>query len=362
MEIKSRLVFLDTNIFEGKNFQFDSHSLKAFKKLVDDNEIRLLVTEPTIQEVRQHLRVKSEEAVSEIRKVRRSAMLLRNTPNFPAHGIFEELTAAAVEEKLSRDFDEFLGGDNVENVTIENVSASQVFDMYFNIKAPFAIGEKRKEFPDAYVLLALNKLSRERGWPIHVITKDKDMLRFSDDHPNLICSESIDSLMDAINKIISIEPSEFAATAFEKIRDEAIKQISDSLDDIIIDIIDYGNVDEASLEDVKFRSLELANSNLISVDEEYCTYNLLFFVDIDTIEKTKDYDRSPFDREDDRYAFVLESIHSKSFKTKFSVELVIGYSDKIENSIHIEEITTPDVLPLLEPYYHEIKNLDINGN
>ncbi|AZD99528.1 PIN domain-containing protein [Pseudomonas chlororaphis] len=362
MEIKSRLVFLDTNIFEGKNFQFNSHSLKAFKKLVADDEIRLLVTDPTIQEVRQHLRVKSEEAVNEIKKVRRSAMLLRNIPDFPAHGIFEELTAGAVEDRLYRNFDEFLDGDNVEHVTIENVSASQVFDMYFNLKAPFANGEKRKEFPDAYVLLALNALSRERGWPIHVITKDKDMFRFSEEHSNLICSESIDALMDAINKIISIEPSEFAATAFEKIRDEAIKRISDSLGDIVIDIVDYGNFDEASLEDVKFRALELIDSNLISVDEEYCTYNLSFSVKIDTVETTKDYDRSPFDREDDRYSFVLESIHSKSFQTNFSAELVIGYSDRIEDSIYIEEIITPDVIPLLDPYDHEVRHLDVNGD
>ncbi len=289
-------------------------------------------------------------------------MLLRNTPDFPVHGIFEELTADAVEDRLCRNFDEFLYGDNVEHVTIENVSASQVFDMYFNLRAPFASGEKRKEFPDAYVLLALDALSRRRGWPIHVITKDKDMFRFSEAHSNLICSESIDVLMNSINKIISIEPSEFAATAFMKVRDEAIKRISDSLNDITIDIIDYGNYDEASLEDVKFRDLNLIDSNLISVDKEYCAYSLLLSVSIDTIEITKDYDRSPFDREDDRYFFVLESIHSKSFQANFSAELVIGYSDRIDHSIYIEEIITPDVIPLSAPYDHEVRHLDVNGD
>jgi len=142
----------------------------------------------------------------EIKKVRRSAMLLRNTPDFAVHGIFEELTVEAVEDRLCRNFDEFLHGDNVEHVTIENVSASIVFDMYFNLRAPFANGEKRKEFPDAYVLLALDALSRTRGWPIHIITKDKDMFRFSETHSNLICSESIDVLMDSI---INIKVSDF---------------------------------------------------------------------------------------------------------------------------------------------------------
>ncbi|WP_278405998.1 hypothetical protein [Pseudomonas rhodesiae] len=234
--------------------------------------------------------------------------------------------------------------------------------MYFNLKAPFANGEKRKEFPDAYVLLALNALSRGRGWPIHVITKDKDMFRFSEEHSNLICSESVDELMDAINKIISIEPSEFAATALERIRDEAIKRINDSLDDIVIDIIDCGNFDEVWLRDAKFRNLELADSNLISVDKEYSVYNLSFSVHIDTVEVVKDYDRSPFDREDDRYVFVLESIHSKSFKTNFSAELVIGYSDRVMDSVYIEEISLPDVIPLLDPYSHETRHLDVNGD
>lgn len=362
MEIRSRLVFLDTNIFESKNFQFDSHSLKAFKRLVDDGEIRLLVTDPTIREVRQHLRAKSEEAVGEIKKVRRSAMLLRNTPDLPVHGIFEELNVGLVEERLNRNFEDFLDGDNVEHVSIENVSATQVFDMYFNLKAPFANGEKRKEFPDAYVLLALNSLSIGRGWPVHVITKDKDMFRFSEEHSNLICSESIEELMDAINKIISIEPSEFAATALDKIRDEAIKRIVDSLDDITVDVIDNGDFDEAWLEDVKFSELDLVESNLISVDKEYCTYNLLFSVLVDTVEILKDYDRSPFDREDDRYVFVLENIHLKSFRTGFTVEVVIGYSDRVLDSIYIEEINMPDVIPLLDPYDHEVRHLDVNGD
>ena len=188
------------------------------------------------------------------------------------------------------------------------------------------------------------------------------MFRFSEEHSNLICSESIEELMDAINKMISIEPSEFAATALDKIRDEAIKRIVDSLDDITVDVIDNGDFDEAWLEDVKFSELDLVESNLISVDKEYCTYNLLFSVLVDTVEILKDYDRSPFDREDDRYVFVLENIHLKSFRTGFTVEVVIGYSDRVLDSIYIEEINMPDVIPLLDPYDHEVRHLDVNGD
>lgn len=362
MELKSRMVFLDTNIYEGKNFQFSMHSLKAFKQLVEEGEIRLLVTNPTIWEVRAHIKDKAAEAIQEIKRVKKSAMILRNVPDLPVHGIFSDVSANDVEAALSKSFDEFISGENVEHVSIGTVSADHVFERYFNLKAPFAIGEKRKEFADAYVLLALNALAEARQWPVHVITKDRDMQRFSEEFPKLICSESIDELMDAVNKAVAIEPAAFAETAFNRVRDEFIGRVRDSLDSLTVDIVDYDFVGDIDLEDVEYSELFMVGSNLLSVDADYCVYDVIFSVNVDTVESIKDYERSPFDPEDGRYVFVLETIASKSFRTEFSVELVIGYSDRIVDSIYIEDISYPDDLELRNPFEATYRQLDINGD
>jgi hypothetical protein len=360
MELKSRIVFLDTNIYEGKNFQFSTHALKAFKQLVDDAQIRLLITDPTIGEVRSHIREKAEDAVREIKRIKKDAMILRNVPGIPAHGIFADIKVSDVEDVLNRDFEEFISGENVEHVSIEGVSAGQIFARYFNLKAPFAIGEKRKEFADAYVLLAINALSEGRGWPVHVVTNDRDMHRFSEEHPNLICSDSLDELMDAVNKAKAIEPAEFAETAYAKVADQVLELVSQSLEGVDVDIIDTDGV-EVDLDFVEYSELAFVSKNLLSVDSEYCVYSLTFSVRVDTLESIKDYDRSPFDHEDGRYVFVLETIATKTFRTQFSGELVIGYSDRIEDSIYIEEFNVLDDLVLSNPVTETYRQLDING-
>ncbi|MDF3196349.1 PIN domain-containing protein [Pseudomonas sp. 1928-m] len=360
MELKSRIVFLDTNIYEGKNFQFSTHALKAFKQLVEEDEIHLLITDPTIGEVRAHIKEKAESAVREIKKIKKNAMILRNTPNLPAHGIFSDINTSEIEGVLNKNFDEFITGENVEHVSIETVSATQVFDRYFNLKPPFAIGEKRKEFADAYVLLAINSLSKGRNWPVHILTNDRDMHRFSEEYPNLICSESLDELMDAVNKAKAIEPAEFAETAYSKVSDQVLGLARESLEGMDVDIVDSDGV-EIDLDFVEYSELAFVSKNLLSVDSQYCVYDIAFSVRVDTLESIKDYDRSPFDHEDGRYVFVLETIASKTFRTQFSAELVIGYSDRIIDSIYIEEFNTPDDLVLSNPIEATYRQLDING-
>lgn len=363
MELKSRIVFLDTNIYEGKNFQFATHMLKSFKQLVDEGEIHLLITDPTIGEVKGHLKTKAEEAIHDVKKIKKSAMILRNVPDMPVYGIFSNITAAEVELELNRLFDEFLDGENVENVSIEKVSATKVFERYFSISAPFGAGEKRKEFADAYVLLALNELSNERRRPVHVITNDRDMHRFSEEFPNLICSESLDELVDAVNRAKAIEPAVFADAAFNKVLKEFTEKVDGALSWIEIEIIDEDWESDIELENVTFSGLELMGKVLVSVDEERCVYSVVFSVNANTVETIKDYDRSPFDSEEGRYPFVLETLVTKSFQAvEFIVELTIGYSDRIEDSIYIDEIELPDDIQLRNPIEEYRRALDINGD
>ncbi|WP_186828340.1 PIN domain-containing protein, partial [Pseudomonas syringae] len=94
MELKSRLVFLDTNIYEGKNFQFLEHSLGSLKKLIDDAEVHLLITEITKREVVSHIAKNVKYSAAQINKIKKSAMIFRNVPNERIHAIFEKLSVS----------------------------------------------------------------------------------------------------------------------------------------------------------------------------------------------------------------------------------------------------------------------------
>lgn len=80
MELQTRLVFIDTNAFEKKNYQFGQHSLGRLQELIEDKKIHLLITDVTRKEVDIHLKRKSEEVAFLIKKIQKDAMFLRILP------------------------------------------------------------------------------------------------------------------------------------------------------------------------------------------------------------------------------------------------------------------------------------------
>lgn len=90
MELQTRLVFIDTNAFEKKNYQFGQHALGRLQELIEDEKIHLLITDVTKKEIDAHLRRKSEEAASMITKMQKDAMFLRNTPDSEPRGLFQQ--------------------------------------------------------------------------------------------------------------------------------------------------------------------------------------------------------------------------------------------------------------------------------
>lgn len=347
MELKSRLVFVDTNIYEGKNFQFLTHSLGGLKSLIDDGEVRLLMTEVTKGEVISHIKKKAAAAVSELKSIKKNAMILRNLPAIPAHGIFSDVSADEIAQSLIANFEVFLDSADVEFVSIDGVKPSYVFGRYFASLPPFAIGEKEKEFADAFVLKALDDLSAGRGHAVHVISNDKDMLKYAEEHPRLICTDSIDSFIDAVNKSVSIEPAAFAAQALEHLTPEIMEVFKQCLLGMQ-DEFKVGGWD-STLDSVVFSDLELESANLIAVNEGFCTYDLKFNFVVDTVEVEKDYDRSPFDQEDDSYPIVLENEVERTMDVQASMQMDFYYQDKLIESLYLDWDEMPKV-SLSQPY------------
>jgi hypothetical protein len=354
MELKSRLVFVDTNIYEGKNFQFLTHSLGGLKSLINDGEVRLLMTDVTKGEVISHIKKKAAAAVSELKSIKKSAMILRNLPTIPAHGIFSEVSSDEIAQSLISNFETFLDAPDVEFVSIDGVKPSYVFGRYFESLPPFAVGEKEKEFADAFVLKALDDLSAGRGHAIHVISNDKDMLKFAAEHPRLICTDSIDAFIDAVNKSVSIEPAAFAAQALEHLTPKIMEIFKECLSDMQDDF-KVGGWD-STLDSVEFSEFELESANLIAVSDEFCTYDLQFGFVVETIEIEKDYDRSPFDQEDDSYPFVLENEVARTIDVNASMQMNFYYQDKLIDSLDLDWDELPK-LKLSQPYNVSVKEM-----
>ncbi|VVN00176.1 PIN domain-containing protein [Pseudomonas fluorescens] len=300
MELISRVVFLDTNIFQGKNFQFLTHGLKALKDLIDSGEVRLLITSITISEVKSHISQKAKSAALEVKRLKKEAMILRNFPQLPVFGVFENISSSQIEEQLFQDFEAFLSSENIEIVSIDVVPPSKVFESYFSVKAPFALGEKSKEFGDAFVLEALDHWAQENNMPIHLVSTDNDMHRFSVTHPMLSCVSSVDDYVSAVVYNSSVEPSTFADLALERLVEQVLDyakvKIQES-DFITIDLIEL-----ASQEQMNVKSVRLANSTLMGVGDGIAEFFLELLVEVETLQIYENFNFSvDVDGEDDLF-------------------------------------------------------------
>ncbi|POQ05501.1 PIN domain-containing protein [Pseudomonas syringae] len=316
MELLSRYVFLDTCIYQQKNFQFSSYQLKALKSLIDAGQVTLLMTDVTVREVRSHISLKSREAATAINKLKKEAVILRNFPRLPTYGLFEDVTAEHMELQLFKDFEAFAGGNNVCVVSIEEVSPTKVFDLYFSSSPPFAIGKKSEEFSDAFALEALNEWSVENKKKLHVISVDSDMQRYCATRSNMVHSSSLDDFIEAVNKSYAAAPSEFADKALKFLMPEILNKVEDvayKMEPLITDFFEL-----ITSESLKINSIKAVGSDLMGVDVDVAEYTMVFSLDT---QSRIEYEDLNYDVDD--YVFGERFLRTANYTVELNVFLVI---------------------------------------
>lgn len=280
MDLYSRFVFLDTSIFQQKNFQFLSYELGALKKLVALGQVTLLITDITIREVKSHISIKSQEAAAAIKKVKKEAMILRNFPSLPAFGLFGEINSYHMEAELCQQFDEFLNETNVKKLCVDMIKPSEVFELYFSVKPPFAVGKKSKEFSDAFVLETIKKWVGDNGFAVHIVSADTDMKNYCESTEHLHYTPQVDSYIEAVNRTYASE--------FAHVYDDALKALSQDIISAaqgaaeVLEVMFMDFVEITIEEKIQIESIKIKTAELMGVTEEYAEYSVEFELNVYT--------------------------------------------------------------------------------
>lgn len=365
MELQTRLVFIDTNAFEKKNYQFGQHALGRLQELIEDEKIHLLITDVTKKEIDTHLRCKSEEAASNIRKLQKDAMFLRNTPDLDCHGIFTKVKSDDIYAVVSEKFDDFVENGYVETIYVSTVNPQVVFDAYFNNLPPFGKESKKHEFPDAFALEAIKQVSLARGHSIYIVSDDGDMKSYCEQEDNFIHLESVDNLIDLVLRSEKAyeEPARFADEIFEQL----LRQIeADALQALEDGEFNYEETDpfDDIINSIEINSVNVGKKNLQNVDAEWAEYEVEFEVVITAEYQFSDYDRSPWDPEEKQYVFVLKNESIVKHKETYTAHITLAYTDGLRANARIEEFYFQDTYFELSADGSEVisfKELDING-
>lgn len=361
-ELLSRLVFVDTSIYEQKNFQFNTYALANLSKYIDSGAAYLLITSSTVGEVQAHLKEKVEKAAAELKKVAKEAMILRNLPGTPWHGIFTKFDKDEVYKKLNSDFQAFINRDNVELIRPDDVSIDSLLERYFAKLPPFAEGKKRKEFPDAIALESINNISQKRGWHVYVISADGDMEKYCADKDNLVHLNDIDEFVELLlrNDAAFEEPVKLADEVYEGLQKSIIEQIRERLDDAEFYPDDYS---DGEVVDREIHDVEIEGRKLIQASPDGAQFEIEALVSLTLVQSYADYERSCFDKEDQAYVFVLTTDVTKEIQKVISVYVDVGFEDSIKANACIVDIDMDSAIQIKSKDVVGVKRYenDING-
>lgn len=198
--LATREVFLDTEAFQRVEFDVSHPTLVALFKHADEGRLKLHVTDITLREILKHMLQMTDKLVGDINGARDSLRTWKS-----------RVPETLVDQKVRK---QDLDGPNLGNEyfarfhaalrahqTTEHAatarSALPIFIAYFERKAPFD-GKNYKEFPDAFVLDALEGWSQAEDTRMYVVTHDQAMLRAATASPQLLPIENLANLLEIV--------------------------------------------------------------------------------------------------------------------------------------------------------------------
>ncbi|MNK39718.1 hypothetical protein D3C87_583370 [compost metagenome] len=347
-ELQTRLIFLDSNTYISKNFQFGTYELEKLRSYIDSENLHLLITDVNISEVKKHIRRKAVEAAAALRVVAKDAMILRNTPGFPAHGIFDKLDVDTICSEIEGNFERFLDGGNVEIVSVNIANIDDIFSDYFLEKPPFDTVDKKSEFPDAFVLSAISKIAKDRHHKLYVVSNDGDFKRYCAGSEHLISISKIEQLIDLIvrNSEQLAEPAKFADDIYDSMKDDIEREIREVVEGTQFDIDSVD--DDADIDEVDIESLEFVEKSIVDVSTEHATYEVKIKMSVIVNTSYIDYERSPYDPEDGAYLYTLTNSIVTRYKTTATVLVNLVYDDGIKENAEIESVNVDGEVNLSE--------------
>ncbi|WP_312479180.1 PIN domain-containing protein [Kosakonia cowanii] len=350
MELITRLVYIDTSAYERKHFQFGLYILEKLENFASDDKVRILVTDITRREIELHIRKNAEEALKELNKFQKTyAPILRTTPAHVPTEIFVKPEAEAVISDALASFKQFLECEGVEEISVQNINPLLVFEKYFTNAPPFDQPGKKKEFPDAFTLEAINEIAEKRAHRVYIVSEDKDLISASEQNESFIHLSSIQTLVDLLirNDEDLEDMASFADDVLDKLRDSITERVKEYLIEMecIPEGADYHDVETGEFE---IEDVVLSSPKLTDVNRDSANYELSAKLTIKADLHYPDYERSPWDPEDKAYAFVFESISTFIFHQTVELNIEIGFNDGIKENAEIIDLQFDDSYILLD--------------
>ena len=348
-ELETRYVFVDTSMYESKNYQFHQHALGRFKDLCNEHNLYLLISPVVDGEIISHLTEKAHEAAKHVKEFKKTIKILRNLPELKHHGIFDELTKNDTERLLLEKYEEFKDEAVYEWVDIDLAKPSVVTEHYFQKTPPFS-DKKKDEFPDALMLISLLEWAKQKKTRVYILSNDGDMVSFCNTSGGWL--EAVSDLDGFISLVLNNEEelkdlAKFSTERFGECLDEIKSSLEENINDIEYSTSGYDIDDEVT--DVNAFDLEIVDTNIIKADREYAEFSLTVKFTVEAWHSLTDYDRSIWDSEDKKYIFTAQTSRKVRDTVTCKAYAWIDFEDGLAVNTVLNEVYIEDSYIELDP-------------
>lgn len=309
-DLKKRThIFIDTSVFQAEGFLKESSRVSKLFDLAAKGHLTILLPEITKEEWRKHFCEATLLPVDEFKR----RMMIMGSPKELSKAV-EVISTIDGEATSTAVFDSSIAKAKIQIIGYDYCNDVEgVFKKYFNCEKPFGKKGKQKEFPDAFVLSALEQYAKKNHIEnIILLSHDSDMIDYQSD---VLIQKGIGEYLDEIVKEIA-ETSEAEKRDIEKLYAYFHKgefpfsaHLKEQLTDYLLDYSVYDNrVQWQEIEDVTIKN-EVAisssdkNIQLTEINKKYI--EAICFVDVDAIVDVEYVDESMsyWDSEENNYLF-----------------------------------------------------------
>ncbi|MGO6685832.1 PIN domain-containing protein [Rhizobium leguminosarum] len=232
--LKTRHVFLDTEVYRQLGHNPDTAPLRELGEKVSADQLILHTTDITLAEIRRQLTEFVTESANSVKAARKSAgRWLNRHPDLVTEipELNVEMVSAAAFQKI---YQAIRVAWNATYHEATSMSALSVFKDYFSGQPPFSQA-KSKEFPDAFVIKALEIWCKEQEERIYVVSADKAMREAARATGVLVPVESLKDLLAAAAVVTTPDIIRQAADLLKKkpVVAELQSAIEASIDDLV---------------------------------------------------------------------------------------------------------------------------------
>lgn len=343
MNCKIDAVMIDTSAYHKNQCDFEGITnsiIPMLLHLMKANNIKLLTHPVLKEEIKRH--IGESELVTRIghlqtalKKYNRQLQMV----DISAEELSEKLSRLDVAKRLNDSFDTLYQGA----VDVPYVDAKEIFSDYFNARPPFSqTGNKKAEFPDAFILKGLTKYCFDNpNSTILVISDDADWIHTLEKNEHIVLKDSLSEAMVFLWEQLD-DKSDLYQTLISKTRAEICSRIetaalSEAFDIDEIDTAEEVNVDSVTVADIEEEVVPL------EIRSDSVLLQITVTLSANGYSEFLDENRSAWDKEDRRYYFCAYT-HLDFINALANVECEIRINFSGDGSFSTIELETVKLL------------------